>query len=78
VITQSDPTNFIDEELQESLCRAYGTALTVLANAARAENLVLQAVNSIDPAHITSKSIREVVVQRLVQAQVEKQGDPTK
>jgi hypothetical protein len=78
VITQSDPTNFIDEELQESLCRAYGTALAVLANAAQAEALVLQAVNSIDAAHITSKDIRQVVVQRLVQTQVEKQGDPTR
>ena len=61
--SQSDP-------LTVSLSRSFLTALAVLGDAARAEALVVDAVESLGPDDVTGKSIRDAVIRRLVQAQI--------
>ena len=60
----------VDRNLATSLSRSYLTALTLLGDATEAETLVIEAVESLDPGNVTSDSIRDAVIVRLVQAQV--------
>jgi hypothetical protein len=57
-------------DLAESLSRAYFTALHLLGDASRAETLVIEAVDCLDPEAITSSAIRDAVVRHLVRAQM--------
>jgi len=66
---QSDP-KVVDSNLGASLSRSYFTALTLLGDATEAEALVIEAVQSLDPEDVTSKTIRDAVIVRLVQAQL--------
>ena len=68
--SQSDP-------LTVSLSRSFLTALAVLGDAARAEALVVEAIESLDPDDVTGKSIRDAVIRRLVQAQIVNGTDST-
>jgi hypothetical protein len=67
--TQPDQ-HAIHQELDGSVSRAYSTALALLGDANQAEALVVQAVEGLDPANVTSKAIRDAVVGRLVEAQM--------
>ena len=60
----------VDRNLATSLSRSYLTALTLLGDATEAETLVIEAVESLDPGNVTSDTIRDAVIVRLVQAQV--------
>jgi hypothetical protein len=60
----------VDRNLATSLSRSYLTALAVLGDATEAEALVIEAVQSLDPGDVTSDTIRDAVIVRLVQAQV--------
>ena len=60
----------IDRNLVTSLSRSYLTALTLLGDATEAEALVIEAVQSLDPGDVTSDTIRDAVIVRLVQAQL--------
>jgi hypothetical protein len=42
----------------------------LLGDATEAERLVIEAVQSLDPGDVTSDTIRDVVIVRLVQAQL--------
>jgi hypothetical protein len=70
VIVQTDLHPLV-EDISESLCRGYVTALTLLGDASEAEVLVIQAISSMKPEYMTKKAIQDVVVQRLVEAQME-------
>jgi hypothetical protein len=69
VTAQSD-LNAVDPNLATALSRSYFTALTLLGDATEAERLVIEAVQSLDPGDVTSDTIRDVVIVRLVQAQL--------
>ena len=66
---RSDP-KAVDRDLATSLSRSYFTALTLLGDATKAEARVIEAVQSLDPGDVTSDTIRDVVIVRLVQAQL--------
>ena len=66
---QSDP-KAVDRNLAASLSRSYFTALTLLGDATKAEALVIEAVQSLDAGDVTSDTIRDAVIVRLVQAQL--------
>ena len=66
---QSDP-KAVDRNLAASLSRSYFTALTLLGDATEAEALVIEAVQSLDSGDVTSDTIRDAVIVRLVQAQL--------
>ncbi len=66
---QSDRYAF-EQDLLESLRRAYFTALHLLGDASRAETLVIEAVEGLDPEAITSGAMRDAVVRHLVRAQM--------
>jgi hypothetical protein len=70
VIVQTDLYP-LAEAVSESLCRGYVTALTLLGDASEAEVLVIRAISSLKPEHMTKKAIQDAVVQRLVEAQME-------
>ena len=63
-------TQTVDRDLAESLSRSFCTALILLADATRAEALVMQAIQSLDPGVVTSDAVRAAVVVRLVRAQM--------
>jgi hypothetical protein len=63
MLCQSDP-------LSVSFSRSFLTALTLLGDAARAEALVVDAVETLDPNGVTGNSVRDAVIGRLVQAQI--------
>ena len=60
----------VDRNLATALSRSYFTALTLLGDATEAEALVIEAVQSLDPGDVTSDTIRDAVIVRLVQAQL--------
>jgi hypothetical protein len=66
---QSDP-KAVDRNLAASLSRSYFTALALLGDATEAEALVIEAVQSLDSGDVTSDTIRDAVIVRLVQAQL--------
>ena len=66
---QSDP-KAVDRNLAASLSRSYFTALTLLGDATEAEALIIETVQSLDPGDVTSDTIRDAVIVRLVKAQV--------
>ena len=69
-MTAQSDLNAVDRNLATSLSRSYFTALTLLGDATEAEALVIEAVQSLDPGDVTSDTIRDVVIVRLVQAQL--------
>jgi hypothetical protein len=75
VTVQADLHPFI-EGVSESLCRGYVTALTLLGDASEAEALVIQAIGGLKPECITKEAIQDVVVQRLVEAQIGRKECP--
>lgn len=60
----------VDPNLSASLSRSYFTALTLLGDASKAETLVIEAIQSLDPGDVTRDTIRDAVIGRLVQAQL--------
>ena len=69
-MTAQSDLNAVDPNLATALSRSYFTALTLLGDATEAERLVIEAVQSLDPGDVTSDTIRDVVIVRLVQAQL--------
>jgi len=71
MLLQSDP-------LPVSLSRSFLTALDLLGDAARAEALVVDVVETLDPHDVTGNSVRDAVIRRLVQVQIVDRTDPPK
>src|ERR1700731_2279661 len=69
-MTAQSDLKAVDRNLATSLSRSYFTALTLLGDATEAEALVIEAVQSLDPGDVTSDTIRDAVIVRLVQAQL--------
>ena len=76
-MTAESDLNAVDRNLATSLSRSYLTALAVLGDATEAEALVIEAVQSLDPGDVTSDTIRDAVIVRLVQAQLMIMSGPT-
>ena len=68
------PLPFVERDVMSALSRSYFTALTLLGDANEAEELVIEAVESLNPDDVTSNSIRAAVVAHLVRAQI---GQPS-
>ena len=62
-------------DLTVSLSRSFLTALTILRDAAEAESLVVEAIETLEPQDITADSVRAGVISRLVQAQLAGRND---
>ena len=60
----------IDPCLAASASRSYYTALTVIGDRERAEALVVEAIESLDPENVTGDTLRDAVVDVLVTAQL--------
>ena len=60
----------IDPCLAASLSRSYYTALRVIHDRERAEALVMEAIESLDPENVTGETLRDAVVDVLVRAQM--------
>jgi hypothetical protein len=60
----------IDPWLAASVSRSYYTALNVMGNIQRAEALVMEAIESLDPENVTGETLRDAVVDLLVRAQM--------
>ena len=60
----------IDPCLAASLSRSYYTALRVIHDRKRAEALVMEAIERLDPANVTGETLRDAVVDVLVRAQM--------
>jgi len=60
----------IDQHLAVSLSRSYYTALRVIHDRERAEALVMEAIESLDPENVTGETLRDAVVDVLVRAQM--------
>ena len=60
----------IDQCLAASLSRSYYTALRVIGDTERAEALVMEAIESLDPENVTGETLRDAVVDVLVRAQM--------
>ena len=69
-MTAQSDLKAVDRNLATSLSRSYFTALTLLGDATEAEALVIEAVQSLDSGDVTSDTIRDAVIVRLVQAQL--------
>ena len=67
--TQTDSLE-IGSALSASMSRAYLVSLHILGDPARAEALVIEALDGLDPELVTSNSIRKAVVARLVSARL--------
>ena len=60
----------IDPCLASSLSRSYNTALNLIGDKKRAEALVMEAIESLDPKNVTGETLRDAVVDVLVRAQM--------
>ena len=60
----------IDQHLAASLSRSYYTALRVIHDRKRAEALVMEVIESLDPENVTGETLRDAVVDVLVRAQM--------
>ena len=60
----------IDPCLAAALSRSYYTALRVIHDRERAEALVMEAIESLDPENVTGETLRDAVVDVLVRAQM--------
>jgi len=60
----------IDPCLAASLSRSYYTALRVIHDRERAEALVMEAIESLDPENVTGETLRDAIVDVLVRAQM--------
>ena len=60
----------IDPCLAASVSRSYYTALNVIGDMERAEALVMEAIESLDPENVTGETLRDAVVDVLVRAQM--------
>ena len=60
----------IDQHLAVSPSRSYYTALRVIHDRKRAEALVMEAIESLDPENVTGETLRDAVVDVLVRAQM--------
>jgi hypothetical protein len=58
----------IDPDLAEAVSKSFCTALAVLGDAGQAEALVYEALDALN--RVTGQSLRDLVVRRLVQAQL--------
>ena len=56
--------------LVASVARSYYTALELISDAQRAEALVVEAIESLDPETVTGETLRDAVVEVLVRAQM--------
>ncbi len=56
--------------LATSVARSYCTALELISDAQRAEALVVEAIESLDPENVTGETLRDAVVEVLVRAQM--------
>jgi len=56
--------------LVASVARSYYTALELISDAQRAEALVVEAIESLDPENVTGDTLRDAVVEVLVRAQM--------
>ncbi len=61
--------NIVDQDLADAIAKSFCTALALLGDPARAEALVIEAVAALN--RVTGKALRDIVVQRLVQAQLQ-------
>ena len=60
----------IDPCLAASLSRSYYTALNLIGDTERAEALVMEAIEGLDPENVTGETLRDAVVDVLVRAQM--------
>ena len=60
----------IDPCLAASVSQSYYTALNVIGDMERAEALVMEAIESLDPENVTGETLRGAVVDVLVRAQM--------
>jgi hypothetical protein len=60
----------IDPSLAASVSRSYYTALSLIGNRERAETLVTEAIDSLDPENVTGQTLQDAVVAVLVRAQM--------
>jgi hypothetical protein len=60
--------NTIEPHLAEAISKSFCTALAVLGDPAQAEALVSEAVGALN--RVTGQALRDVVIQRLVEAQL--------
>jgi hypothetical protein len=59
-----------DACLVASVARSYYTALKLIGDAQRAEALVMEAIESLNPENVTGEALRYAVVEVLVRAQM--------
>ena len=59
-----------DACLVASVARSYYTALELIGDALRAEALVIEAIESLNPENVTGEALRSAVVKVLVRAQM--------
>ena len=69
-MTSQTDLQTIDLDLQMSLSRSFLTALTLLGDAKKSEALVMEAIESLEPQNVTSRSVRDAVLRLLVEEQV--------
>ena len=60
----------VDPCLAASASRSYYTALTMIGDKERAEALVVEAIESLDPENVTGDTLRDAVVDVLVTARL--------
>ena len=58
-------------ELAGSLAKSYLTAMNVLGDSRQAEAVVMEAVQSLSGLDVTGKALRNAVIERLVQVQLQ-------
>ena len=69
-MTSHSYIRIIDPCLAASVSRSYYTALNVIGDMERAEALVMEAIESLDPENVTGETLRDAVVDVLVRAQM--------
>jgi hypothetical protein len=69
-VSSQNYARIIDPCLAASASRSYYTALTVIGDKERAEALVVEAIESLDPENVTGDTLRDAVVDVLVTARL--------